>query len=344
MKIIEARDSLKPLWEDFNQKSPYSSFLQSYSWSNFQKAEGVEGYRLAFEEAKIKGGFDARAHLVGLAQIFKHPLTLGKSYLYLPHGPIIDPQANQEEAWDLLIEKTKEIAKSEKSIFLFIEPKQSFNKISRLKRADKHIQAETTLILDISPSEKEILAQMKSKTRYNIGLAARKGVLLSVSRNLDDISIFIKLAKETSERDEFRLHPDNYYREMLKNLSENNMIELILAKYKKKYIAAILVMYYGDMATYLHGASSYKYRQLMAPHLLQWGAIQQAKNKGCKRYDFWGVTTSPDPMHHWAGFSKFKFGFAPQTPITKYPGPYEYIFDPISSLGYKTIQKILGRR
>ena len=344
MKIIEAKASIKPLWEDFNVKSRYSSFLQSYSWGDFQKIEGIESYRLALEEAKLKKGFSASARLVGIAQIFKHPLPLGKSYLYIPHGPIIDEKFDEEEIWNLLIQRIKDIAKEEKSIFLLAEPKQNFDNISKLKISNKHIQAETTLILDISPNKDGILSQMKAKTRYNIGLAKRKGVKIYISRNLDDISIFLDLAKETSQRDEFKLHPLNYYRNMLKSLSGDRMIELLLARYKKKWISAILVMYYGDMATYLHGASDYQHRYLMAPYLLQWTAIRRAKKRGLKRYDFWGVTTSSDPSHHWAGFTRFKSGFVQNNQIIEYPGPYEYIFDRISSIGYKTMQKILGRR
>lgn len=344
MKLIEAKASLKPLWEDLNLKSPYSSFLQSYSWGDFQKEEGVKSYRLAFEETRLRNGFDAKAQIIGIAQVFKHPLPLGKSYFYLPHGPIIDEKYDEEEAIELLLERTRQIAKKEKAIFLFLEPKQNFDQIPKLKKSNKHIQAETTLILNINRSKEEILLGMKSKTRYNIGLAKKKGVKIYVSRNLEDISIFLNLAKQTSQRDEFKLHPDNYYRNMVKGLSGDKMLELLLARYKKRWIAAIIVVYYGGMATYLHGASDYQYRYLMAPHLLQWTAIRRARKRGCRQYDFWGVAKSSDPAHHWAGFTKFKSGFAPDNPIVEYPGPYEYIFDPISAFGYKTMQKILGRR
>lgn len=344
MKIIEAKASFKPLWEDFNQKSRFSSFLQSYAWGDFQKTQKVDNFRFAFEETSLKGGFDARAKIVGIAQIFKHQLPFNQSYLYLPHGPMIDEKFDEEEALKLLIDKTREIAKKEKAIFLLAEPKQNFDQIQSLRKSNKHLQAETTLILDIDRPKKEILSQMKAKTRYNIRLAKKKGVRIFVSKNLDDISIFIKLAKETSQRDEFRLHPDDYYRQMLKTLSGGQMIELFLARYQKKWIAAILVVYFGRQATYLHGASDYNFRELMAPHLLQWTAIKRARKKGCELYDFWGVTESEDPKHRWAGFTRFKFGFAPKTPITNYPGPYEYIFNPISTLTYKAMQKILGRR
>lgn len=344
MKIIEAKTSLKPLWEDLNLKSPYSSFLQSYTWGDFQKTQGVRGYRFAFEETRLRGGFDAKARIVGIAQIFKHPLPLGKSYFYIPHGPIMNEKINEKEAWKLLIEKTKEIAKKEKSILVLAESKQNFDRVSFLRMSNKHIQAETTLIIDISRPKKEILASMKSKTRYNIGLAKRKGIKVYISKNLDDISIFLNLAKKTSQRDEFKLHPDIYYRDMIKILSSAKMIELLLARYQKRWVAAIIVIYYGDTATYLHGASDYNYRHLMAPNLLQWTAIRRAKKRDLKKYDLWGVTQSSDPAHRWAGFTRFKLGFAPNTSIIIYPGPYEFIYSPIEACIYKATQKILGRR
>jgi lipid II:glycine glycyltransferase (peptidoglycan interpeptide bridge formation enzyme) len=344
MKIVEAKASFKSLWESLNQDSPYSSFLQSYGWGDFQIAEQLKTFRLAVEDSMLSGGFTSKTKILGLAQVFKHPLPWNKSYLYIPHGPITVEGEMKVKVTEILISKLKEIAKKENSAFVLMEPKQNFDEIPFFSLSSKHIQTETTLILDISKTKTEIMARMKSKTRYNVRLAKRKGIKIEVSKNLEDINIFLKLAKTTSERDSFRLHPDEYYRSMLDILSRDGTAELLLAKYKNRYIAAILVVYYGKMATYLHGASDNNYRNIMAPHLLQWKAIKQARQRGCTFYDFWGVTKDPDPNHHWAGFTRFKLGFAPNTPITEYPGPYEYVFRPLDAFLYRTSQKLLGRR
>lgn len=344
MKVTEAKQSIKPLWENFNINSPHSSFLQSYAWGNFQASQNKKIIRLAVEESKLRGGFTAQNKLVAIAQIILHPLPLGRSYFYIPHGPIILDEEEKEVILRTITDKTHELARREKASFLFMEPTQNFDRISFLSKSKKHIQTETTLILDINKSKKEILAQMKGKTRYNLKLSKRKGVSVESSKNLEDVSEFLRLAKSTSNRDEFKLHPDNYYKDMIRILSEDDLVELFLAKYKEKVIAAIIVVYYGKTATYLHGASDYKHRNLMATYLLQWSAIKKARKRGCKKYDFWGVAHADDPEHKWAGFTRFKKGFAPNNKIIEYPGPYEYPFSNLETQIFRFIHRVTGRR
>lgn len=343
-KIIDVSETSKSLWEEFNKKSPYSSFLQSFAWGNLQKDQGKEVLRLAVEEPQLNGGFTSTLSISSIAQIIKHPLPLGRSYLYIPHGPIVKKDADENEIWELLIKEIRNNPIAQKTVFVFSEPKQNFDEVRILDQATKHIAAETTLVLDIERSPKEILSQMKGKTRYNIRLAARKGVKTEVSKNLEDVSIFLSLAKKTSKRGQFRLHPDNYYKDMLGALSADNMVELLLAKFKNKYIAANIVVYYGKTATYLHGANDHKYRNLMAPHLLQWTTIKRAKRKGLKFYDLWGMTKSKDPNHRWAGFTRFKEGFVSKAELIDYPGPYEIVFRPLEAAAYKARQKIFRIR
>jgi len=343
MKVTEVKQSIKSLWENFNKNSPNSSFLQSYSWGDFQASQSKKIIRFAVEESK-SGGFTTQTKLIAIAQTMLHPLPFGRSYFYIPHGPIIAEEDKKREAMQEIINKIKELAPKEKASFLFMEPTQNFDDIPFLNKSQKHIQTETTIVLDISKSKKELLGQMKSKTRYNIKLSRRRGVEINVSKNLEDVGEFLRLAKPTSERDEFKLHPDNYYRDMMRILSGDDITELLLAKYKNKIIAAIIVIYYGDTATYLHGASDYNYRNLMATHLLQWKAIKRARKKGCKNYDFWGVAPTSDPEHKWAGFSRFKKGFAPKNKVIKYPGPYEYPINSIETQMFHLIHKVTERR
>lgn len=344
MKVTEVKQSIKPLWEDFNKKSPDSSFLQSYAWGDFQASQNKKIVRLAIEESRLRGGFTSQTKLIAIAQAILHPLSLGRSYFYIPHGPIIAEEDKKIDIMKAITDKIQGLAQKEKASFLFMEPTQNFDDIPFLDKSQKHIQTQTTLILDIAKNKEEILAQMKSKARYNIRLSKRKGVKVEVSKNLEDVSEFLRLAKSTSERDEFKLHPDNYYRDMMRILSEDDLIELLLAKYKDKVIAAIMVIHYGDTATYLHGASDYKHRNLMATHLLQWVAIKRARKKGCRKYDFWGVAKTDDPEHKWAGFTRFKKSFAPKNKVIEYPGPYEYPFSVLETQVFRFIHKLTGRR
>jgi len=125
--------------------------------------------------------------------------------------------------------------------------------------------------------------------------------------------------------------------------------KLYLAEYENKIIAANIVLYFGDLAVYLHGASSGEYRNVMAPYLLQWRQILDAKKAGCKRYDFWGVSAtkaafanaafrlrSVNKNNSWSGITRFKKGFGGEE--KNYIGAYDAVFDNIGYAAYRFIK------
>ena len=100
--------------------------------------------------------------------------------------------------------------------------------------------------------------------------------------------------------------------------------KIIKAEFEGKILVINLNIDFGDMETYNHGASSGEYRNVMAPHLVQWEAIKQAKKEGYKYYDFRGIAPTDDPDHKWAGITRFKKSFSSHT--THYLGAYDFVF------------------
>jgi lipid II:glycine glycyltransferase (peptidoglycan interpeptide bridge formation enzyme) len=101
------------------------------------------------------------------------------------------------------------------------------------------------------------------------------------------------------------------------------------------------MIYFGDTATYLHGASSRERRELMAPHLLHWTAMMDAKSWGFRTYDFWGVAPEGVEGHSWAGITRFKRGFGGK--YVAYPGTYDVPVDRFWYGLYAATQKLRGR-
>jgi len=247
-----------------------------------------------------------------------------------------------------------------------MEPSISF--FDYLKKAVSEIQPRDTLILNLEKSEEELLRDMKQKTRYNIRLAEKKGVKIISSTDYEKyFPNFWNLVEETSLRNKIISHRKEYYLKMLESLAmerpqtvsnmtmarkiqdtrnknqkitnnqktrdnQNLSARLYLAEYEGKIIAANVVLFFGDLAIYLHGASSNDYRNLMAPYLLQWRQIQDAKNEGYKKYDFWGITIDGE-KETWQGITKFKKGFGGEE--KSYLGAFDL---PIDKLGYKLYQ------
>jgi lipid II:glycine glycyltransferase (peptidoglycan interpeptide bridge formation enzyme) len=195
----------------------------------------------------------------------------------------------------LLWPEVDAVCKERRTIFLKVEP-DLWEGISNSDYADlatagfqmsqKNIQPPRTLIVDLNCTEDQILARMKQKTRYNIRLAQRKGVVIYKSR---DIDTFYKLMQATSERDAFGIHSKDYYHRVLDYFEPHGQCALLFAEFDGQPLAGLMVFAKGKRSWYFYGASSNELRHLMPTYLLQWEAMKWAKDIGCDEYDLWGV-------------------------------------------------------
>lgn len=298
MEIIDVKNQKD--WKDESQ------FLQSWQWGEFQQKLGRKIWRWAIKKS---------GKTIFQALIIKRQLPLGLSYLYCPRGPLFHDDCSKEVS-ELLLDKIKSVSKKEKAIFFRLEPLEKIDIIpSNLKVSS--VQPNQTAILNLNVPEDEILRKMHSKTRYNIRLAKRKGVITQESKSLES---FWSLLKQTAQREKFRLHIFSYYKELL----DCGFTKLYIAKYKNKVLAAHLIIFFNRTAFYVHGGSSREFRQVMAPHLLHWHVIKEARNKGYKFYDFWGIDEKK-----WPGFTKFKMSFGGEKVV--YPGTFDL---PLSKFWY----------
>lgn len=194
------------------------------------------------------------------------------------------------------------------------------------------MQPRETFVMDISKSEEELLVQMKAKTRYNVRLAEKKGVRIFMTREKKYRDIFLTLIEATAKRQNILPHPKSYYEKMIDAFSEEKLT-LFVAEYEGVVLAANFVLFAGDTATYLHGGTSDAHREVMAPVLLQWEQMREAKRRGCHWYDFGGVSVSAEINNHqskiaaWEGITRFKLGFSPDTVPMTFPGCYDMVVD-----------------
>lgn len=287
----------------------FGGFLQSWEWGEFQKHIGREVKRI---DHVSEGG---RV----IAQAVKLKLPVGQYYWNIPKGPLGKSS----------IEKKVEVLREELpgAMFLRMEPEESPNLLQV-----KDVQPSTTLMLDLTKDEDQLLSEMKSKTRYNIRLAQRKNVQSRIVglKRFDD---FVRLMKQTTTRDNFRSFPESYYRNMLEVLRSGEVkASLAMAFYDKRPLVANIMIDFDDTRTYLHGASSNLHRNVMAPYALHWYLIQDAKKKGFKKFDFWGVAPEDAPDDHpWRGVTRYKAGYGGE--VVSMPGTFDL---PIKHMWYET--------
>jgi len=289
-----------------------TNLLQSKAWEEFEKSQGFKTF------------------WIDDALLIKNNLPKGKCYLFCPRGP--------KETTKEFLGKTIELAKKENAIFIRIEPISNIQyPISSLIKTI-NLNPANTLILDLTKSEGALLSEMKQKTRYNINLAKKKGVEIEVTTDPEKAKIFFDIMKQTSKRDKFGVHSLKHYEKMLEVLGPKKIIQLYLAKYDGKYIAANIVSFFGNTVSYLHGASANEYRNVMAPYLLQWQAIKDAKKGDYRYYDFWGIAPDDSPKHPWAGVTRFKKGFGGEQ--VDLPGTYDVVISKKWYATYKILRFI----
>ena len=228
-------------------------------------------------------------------QILFKRLPLGFKVAYVPKGPAID--WNDPLTVNKSLTALKRFAQQRGTLFLKIEAdaddapslKDLFQKAGFIPGAG--VQPQATIIIDIESPEAAILAAMKSKTRYNIRLAARKGVAVRQG-GFEDLPIFDRLNQLTARRDGFAVHPPAYYQAAFQQFPPQNRA-LLLAEFEGKPLAGLIIFVWEDRAYYLYGASGNEHRNKMPAYLLQWEAIKWAKAQGCRRYDLWGIPNAP---------------------------------------------------
>jgi len=305
----ELSENEKNDWDRFVLEQG-GSFLQSWEWGEFQKAVGRQVFYLTGANFQ--------------ALIIKHELGLRKSYLYCPRGPVWHI-TNDKSPIINFVKDFSDLAKQEKAIFIRVEPAGGIDEkdLRRMMfiKAQKEVQPSHTLILDLSPSEEELLGAMHEKTRYNIGLAERKGVSVTLRRleeGEEGFEKFWHLLNQTAKRQNIHIFSEDYYKKQMTIKSKQFENLLFIAAYQGRAIAANLVNFFGQTARYLHGGSNNEFRALMAPHLLQWEQMKEAKRRGCKAYDFWGYDEEK-----WPGVSRFKKGFSGKE--VQYIGTFDLI-------------------
>lgn len=301
------------------------SFLQTKDWVDFQKSIGRKVF--GYDKDHIK------------ASIIRHDIPFGKNYLYIPHGPEID--FNQMHGgFKAPIQRfrgyLKEIARDQKSIFIKVEP--LFDHVAQalaesgFKKAKKQVQPHKTIVIDLAKSEDDLLSAMSHKTRYNIKIARQKNLQFKLmdSASFDESW---KLFSHTSEKKQFHTHERGYYENLLGfNFQEISVFQAGVFL-KDSLIAVAIFLIYKDTAYYLHGASDYEHRALMAPYLLHWEIIKHFKSEEVKNYDMWGIDAN-----RWPGVTRFKLGWGGRQ--IEYPGSFDLTTNWFWNFMYKGFQTV----
>lgn len=326
--------------------SKQTPFTQAWFYGEWQEVMGRKVRRFEVRRKTESAGF---------FQVIKYPLPLSQNILYVPHGPILKATSYlDDEFLKTFRDKLSEIAKEENAIFVRFDSFQKteenlnkyFRKVPDYAYNSFYFQPKYEWVLNIDKPESELLGNMRQKNRYNIRLAENKGVAIEIIENNFDkyFEDFYSLMERTAKRNDFKLHSEFYYKNILENCEENKNAFLALAKYDDKILALNLILLFGETAYFVFGGSSDEYKNLMAPHLSHWQGIIEAKNRGYKFYNFGGVSSGDeyDEYKDWEGISRFKKGFGGQ--LLEYSDSYDLVIKSFWYRLYNLRKWVLNRK
>lgn len=316
-----------------------ASVLQRWAWGAFKERHGWDVARSAGD------GFAVQTLLKR-----KFGVTIG----YLPRGPAVD--WDDARAVSTCFHVLEDLCKREGVALALIEPDTAFPEGFDLQKhgleaSNLSVQPLRTIIVRCDRDDDALLAVMKQKTRYNVRLAAKRGVTVRQG-GVDDLDAFWSLLQTTATRDAFGVHTREYYADLLRCFPPPHDGALLCAEYDGVVVASAILLRGGPTAIYLAGASSDTHREHMPTYALQFAALQWARSVGCTQYDLWGIPPTdepPDAAHGeqqnvrdglW-GVYRFKQGFGGD--VVTYPGVFIRRYRPmIAPLALRAIEKQRG--
>jgi peptidoglycan pentaglycine glycine transferase (the first glycine) len=364
------------IWNTLLAQLPAPHFLQTYEWGQVKARYGWQPFYLIWTETDFIASQDVSfvlrpsSSVRAVCLLLKKP-ALGNrlSVLYAPKGPLL--RWEDAPLRKRVLDDLQTFARQHGAIFLKLDPDvvlgrgipQETDEITETSggevRSDllgrgwqfsaEQIQFKNSVLLDVSPSEEEMLARMKQKTRYNVRLAEKKGVKIRVVTK-EDWHLLYQMYAETSLRDGFVIRDENYYRCVWETFSrspvspssspneqrdsrkagqpdnrttEQPLAEPLIAEVDGEPVAALVLFAFAGRAYYVYGMSRAAHREKMPTYLLQWEAMKWAQAHGCAVYDLWGAPDVFDESDSMWGVFRFKEGLGGE--VVRTLGAWDYV-------------------
>lgn len=337
VREIHSDDS--QVWDDFVAHAPGGDVHQSWAWGEFKRRYGWRPVRLALV---AEGRIHAAAQVL-LRPIARLPLA------YVPGGPVAP--ADRPDLYGPLYDAIHRLARR-RAIFLRVEPRvvasepdgamlERWLRDRGFRPSPRHLlpyEPRATLVTDLRGGPDAVLARMRPKTRYNVRLAARRGVRVRFATGEADVAQFHRLMLGTGVRQSIPAQPLEFYRAEFAAFRRRDQAALLLAEFAGRVVSGVMVVAYGPTGFLLHSASSAEHMREHPNNLTWWHGIQWCMERGCVRYDHNGIPEEAlrdgdglaqgkaQPHVEAWGVYLFKRGFGGEKIL--YPGPHDYPYIP----------------
>ena len=302
MNLVGAES--KEQWDGYVSKLPEANFLQSWDFYEFHISRGKKVVRkLVFDGSKIVGAY------AGVVETAKRG-----TYMAIAGGPLID--WNDSKMVKLVFDDIKEEGLKAGCVFVRVRPQLELSEKSLkimkshgLSKAPMYLSVEYAGILDLHKTEEEILAGASQGFRRKLRKALKNDIDIEVSDSDEAISDFCKLEKLHAERQKYVAFSSEFLKKQFEAFRAGGEVLIYTAKKDGEILAQNFIIFYGPEASYHYGVSSELGTKYSAAPLLHLKAMEEARNRGCIRYNLWGIVEKDETSHRFYGVSEFKRSF-----------------------------------
>ena len=319
-------------WQKIVEMYPEANFLQS---PDYAQMNTVLNNKIIVEDFSGKG----------LALMIVRDAKRGR-YLEVPCGPLIDWK--DEKLVKTAIEQIKEVAQTEKCVFVRIRPqllasKESLALLAKygLKPSPMHLAAEHTVMINLKEPEEKLLANMRRQTRYEVRRANKLGITVERGNSEELFKEFHEVQLNTAKRQAFV--PPSFETLMAEREAFSNRAHIYVAKTNEgEAIAYGLIIVGGHEGDYYEAASTDLNRKLPGAYALLWKVIRDLKADGLERFNLWGIAPKNQPNHRYAGVTTFKTGFGGE--IVEYVPAHDLVISKVGYLKDLVVEKARKKR
>ena len=332
MKIVTIDEQTK--WDKFIVSHDEANFLQSWDFYEFHKSRGKKIVRRAVidENDKIVAAY------AGVVETAKRG-----TYLAIAGGPIMD--FADKKLVKIVFDDIRTMGEENNCVFVRVRPQLPLSDKSLklmnelgLKKAPMYLSVEYAGVLDLNKSEEEILAGASQGFRRKLRKAKKAEIEITADTEKWSIDEFCKLEKKHAERQKYVAFSESFLRKQFEAFVKNNEVLIYTAKKGGEILAQNFMIFYGPEASYHYGVSSQLGTKYSAAPLLHMAAMNEARKRGCIRYNLWGIVGLEEKSHRFYGVSEFKRSFGCEE--LKYTPAHDIILNPIKYQITKTIETI----
>ena len=319
MRIVDIDEQSR--WDGFVTSHAEANFLQSWDFYEFHKARGKKIVRRAIiEEGKIVAAY------AGVVETAKRG-----TYMAIAGGPLMDWR--NKKIVRAIFDDIRKSGRETNCVFVRIRPQLELTDKSLLlmqelglKKAPMYLSVEYAGILDLKKTKEEILVGASQGFRRKLRKAEKNEIEITSDAKERSIEEFCKLEKKHAERQKYVAFSSSFLTKQFKAFAKNNEVLIYTAKKDGEILAQNFMIFYGPEASYHYGVSSALGTKYSAAPLLHMAAMDEARKRGCIRYNLWGIVGLDEKTHRFYGVSEFKRSFGCEE--LKYTPAHDMILNP----------------